>query len=126
MSLVSFDFLIFILAAAIVYYILPQKAKWVLLLIASLVFAACAGVYTLGFLLISAVTTFIGGRIAGKGKSKAGRTAGAIVTIVLNIGLLCAVKYYNLLEPLKENLNNILHASDGSILAFACPSIRCR
>ena len=121
MSLVSFEFLLFILAVGIVYYILPQKAKWPLLLVASLAFAAAAGIYTLGFLLISAVTTFIGGHIAGKGKSRAGKTAGAVIAIVLNIGLLCAVKYYNLLEPLKENLNNILHASDGSILAFAVP-----
>lgn len=122
MSLVSFNFLVFVLAVFAVYYICPAKFRKFVLIPANIVFCCFAGVYTLAFVLLSIITTFAGGLLAGrKNAGTASRNLAAAVVIILNLGLLCAVKFYGVMDLVKDSLNELLGASSGSWLEFAVP-----
>ena len=123
MSLVSSLFLAFVAAVVLLYYILPKSFRFWVILAASLAFSAFLGFYTLLFVLISAVLCYIGGLFAGPSKSNAIRNAAAIITVVINIGLLCAVKYYNVLGFAAERLNLLFGASEqaNTFFLYAVP-----
>lgn len=59
MGLVSVWFLIFMAAVTLVYYLVPQKGQWIVLLLASLVFYALAAKGLLVFLLLFTVIVYL-------------------------------------------------------------------
>lgn len=108
MSLVSAGFLAFVLVTIIIYYLLPGRARSGLLLTASLVFCAFGGVYTVLFVMLSAVTTYLGGRYAK------GRTWVCATAVIFNLGLLCAVKFYGVMDLFSARLDMLFGAADGA------------
>lgn len=116
MSFTSINFFVFILVTIILYYILPKKIQWVIILVSSYIFYMFSGIKLVGFLLFTTITTFLAGIIMGKledscrahskwvniddkkkfanfyrGKKKI--VVG--VTLFLNFSLLFLLKYYN-------------------------------
>lgn len=63
MTFVSFYFLVFLIVVAAVYFIVPAKVRWVVLLIGSLLFYAKAGLSYLPFMLGTAFLTYLGARL---------------------------------------------------------------
>ena len=62
MSVVSYGFLVFFVLVCFVYYALPknlQKLQWIVILAASLIFYASAGVFYLGIVTITAGIVYI-------------------------------------------------------------------
>ena len=55
MSVVSYSFLLFLLIVCMVYYIVPKKWQWVVLLAAGIVFYAGAGVSYLAVVGLTAL-----------------------------------------------------------------------
>ena len=130
MSFTSLSFLFFVAAACAVYYLFPQRHRWVILLAASYLFYAMLGWQCMAFLLVATVTVYLTaavvsrmqektGRVvqgmSGKGVSgekcrryKAGRKKRAkhlvTVCIVSNLCILAALKYLNFGI---DNLNRI-------------------
>lgn len=123
MSLVSSLFLVFVAAALLLYYVVPKKFRIWIVLAASLAFAAFLGFYTLLFVIISAMLCYIGGLLSEPSKKNGVRNASAAITIVINIALLCAVKYYNVLGLAAERLNLLFGATDktNTFFLFAVP-----
>lgn len=113
MSLVSAAFIAFVAITAIIYYLVPGGARRWVLLAASLAFCASCGFYSLVFILLAAVTTYVGGLLCGPSKSNGLRNASAVITVVLNLGILCAVRYYGLIGMFAESLNKVLAASSS-------------
>ena len=60
MAFASTGFLIFLLVGVIVYYLIPKKFQWIWLLILSYYFYMCSGVKTLGLIITTTITTFLG------------------------------------------------------------------
>ena len=56
MTLTSFPFLIFAAVTVLLYYLLPKRAQWVVLLTASILFYAAAGGWYLPFILVTILT----------------------------------------------------------------------
>lgn len=123
MAFVSVTFLIFLLIVCVVYFLVPKKYQWVWLLIASYTFYLFSGVKMLFFLLLTTVTTFYTGRILGKINSESKSYVAAnketltreekkeykeiqtkkkrkvlALCLVLNLGILVFLKYYNFLS----------------------------
>ena len=123
MSLVSALFLVFVAAVVLLYYLLPKSFRFWVVLAASLAFSAFLGFYTLLFVLISAVLCYVGGLLSGPSKKTALRNAATIITVVINIALLCAVKYYNVIGLAAERLNLMFGAVNGanSFFLYAVP-----
>ena len=105
MSLVSSLFLVFVAAVLLLYYVLPKSFRLWVVIAASLAFAGFLGFYTLLFVLVSAVLCYVGGLLSGPSKSNAARNAATIITVVINIALLCCIKYYNVLGLAAGRLN---------------------
>lgn len=112
MSFTSASFLIFLLASLLVYYLIPGKWQWLVLLCASWVFYAFAGWQGFLYLAFTTITTYCAGLFLGKlnklrdtlppEEKKAGGDAirkkkkwVVVVAVCLNFGLLFLVKYYN-------------------------------
>jgi D-alanyl-lipoteichoic acid acyltransferase DltB (MBOAT superfamily) len=127
MLFTSYEFLGFVLILGLLYYILPKKAKWPLLLIASLVFYAFSGVKALIFVGITAFTVYGAGMLidrnraavdayikankdtlskeekkAYKAKAARIRTVYLLLCMCLNLGILVALKFefVSLLQPM--------------------------
>ncbi len=93
----SFVFLLLFLPVTLgLYYLAPKKAKNGILFIASLVFYAWGEPIYVLIMLFSTVFDYCNGlaleRLERKNKSK-GRTAVLVLSVVVNIGLLCFFKY---------------------------------
>ena len=141
MLFTSYSFLAFLLILFLLYYIVPKKCQWVLLLIAGYVFYAHAGWECFLFIGVTTITTYGVGLLidrnhnqqkaylaenkaslskeekkAYKEKQKNKRFALMVVCLVLNFGILAVLKYTNFAIA---NINGILEmAGSEKVLAF--------
>lgn len=131
MAFVSFRFIIFISILLITYFLIPKKYQWCLLLLGSYVFYAFATPYFLVFLFISTIITYICGirleklsdacnerlKVDAEVLNKESRKAlknifmrkkrlVLIICLVMNIGVLGVLKYFNFFM---DNVSEILH-----------------
>ncbi len=112
MSLTSWSFLLFAAVAVAVYYILPKKRRWWALLAAGVVFYAQGGVSVMGYLAVTAVSTYLAGAALGKLNSdrrampeeKRRESRGIFdrrrhlivaAVCVVNFGMLFVIKYWD-------------------------------
>lgn len=105
MSITSFSFLIFSVFALAVYYVMPMKHRWCVLLTFSLAYYLLSpGPGTIVYLLISVTSVYLASRyfealrvtgaaVGGQMPKKA--RAVLVLSILLNMGLLAALKYSN-------------------------------
>ncbi len=122
MSILSVGFILFIAGLFIVYYLVPKKLQWWLLLAFSLAFYTLGGWRNLPFLLLTALTVWAAARYIGrsaarekdylkehkaelskderaafKTKGKRGRRRVLVCCLLLNLAVLCAFKYVHFL-----------------------------
>lgn len=139
MLLVSYEFLAFLAALAVLYYLIPGRFQWCLLLVASYLFYAVSGVKMMGFILITTVSVWWLGKKIGQiheecasyikshdltREEKKRYRAGIkrrqwrllVVGLVFNFGILAVLKYTNFTL---ENVNALLHLfGSGTSLGF--------
>lgn len=92
----SFHFILFFIAIVILYYILPHKFRWILLLVASYYFYICWRPKQIIFILLIVFSTFINyifSLIMHKEKSHKKRKKYLIITLMINFSLLFLFKY---------------------------------
>ena len=139
MSFTSLKFIAFLIFTVLLYYILPKKHQWKLLLLASYVFYFFAGKWYLPYIIATTVSSYFIGRLisqnlkneksylaenkdsldkegkkAYKASEKKKRFNILIVGLVFNFGILGALKYTGFTL---SNINSIIHIfnSDTSI-----------
>ncbi len=144
MTYTSFNFLLFVLATAVIYFILPwKKFRWVVLLIASGVFYCLASYKYAVFILFTALSTMLIGlwleSVNKNGKLKLRQHKAdwdreakkkfkndlkvkkrwiMALCLILNFGILAFLKYYNFFAG---SLNDIL----GSFrVDFSAPTLK--
>lgn len=117
MVLTSIRFVLFAALLLAVYYAVPQRQRWWVLLAGSLCFYALAGLKNVIYILITAASTYLAARgmqtlsarqkarfkadpplskeekAACKAKTASRRRAILVLTLVLNFGILCGFKY---------------------------------
>lgn len=129
MLLVSYEFLLFFAVLVILYYLVPRRFQWVLLLGASVLFYLSGGWKTIVFILITIFTTWFFGLRLGKlgqetkayikehglnrEEKKAYRAERKKISwrvlllgLFVNVGILAVLKYTNFAIG---NLNSFLH-----------------
>ena len=96
MSLVSNLFLLFVAASVLVYYIVPHKFQWLVLLCFSYIYYLAGGVRYVGFLLFSTLITWLIAlaveKTEAKGSHKGARNR-LVLGLLLNFGMIGVVKY---------------------------------
>ena len=130
MSFVSYEFIAFIAVLFVAYYLLPKKAQWPLLLIASVAFFLLSDWRNAIFIGITAATTYGTAlwmeninktqksylaehkaeldkeqKKAYKAKMKSQKWAVLLAGLLLNLGILAVTKYTNFVI---DNINNFL------------------
>ncbi len=129
MLLVSYEFAVFLFLLLVVYYLIPGKFQWMLLLAASYLFYICGGMFYLLYPLITTVSTWLTakkiGAITRQAKEEIRqkqmsreekREFNKLVKkkqchlmqlgLLLNFGILAVLKYANFLLM---NVNGLLH-----------------
>lgn len=95
MLFISLHFLIFFPAVVAIYFLLPHRHRWALLLAASYYFYAAWRLEYTVLILISTTVDYFAGRQMGRLASRAERRPYLILSLVTNLGLLIAFKYVN-------------------------------
>ncbi len=131
MSLSSASFLLFLVSTVVIYYVVPKRIQWVVLLVSSYIYYLSYGYKIVGFLLTTTLTTYLGGLLLGNlnarkkvqfqqfGKEVTSEEKKSIADkytknkklvaafiLLINFGILAAIKYYNFTA---ENINVLLH-----------------
>ena len=115
MSLTSNLFILFVFTAVVLYYVLPHKIQWLVLLAASYVYYIYSGPRYVCFILFSTLCSYGCGRLIehfsekkeeGKTGNKKLQKSILICGLILNFGMLGIVKYTNFVV---ENLNALFH-----------------
>ena len=130
MSITSLTFFVFVFAIFALYYLIPKRFQWVLLLVASIWFYVSGGIQSAGYVVITATSIFIAALVmekigaeqkqyikenkatlskeektAYKTKMKKKRKMWMLASLLLNIGLLCFFKYFHFVL---EQINAVL------------------
>ena len=97
MSVTSFSFMLFVAISLAVYYVVPKKWQWLVLLADNIIFYFFnATAYTVIYLLASIITTYLAARYFEKTDEQIKKKRVLIITIIFNIGILALLKYTNL------------------------------
>lgn len=70
MSLTSFNFLVFLVALILVYFIVPKKKQWLVILVANCIFYAFSGIRFFAFILISSIAVYYAAIVINKVSEK--------------------------------------------------------
>lgn len=105
MIFTSTKFIIFFSLATILYYIVKDKYRWIVLLIASYYFYMLWNVkYTL-FILITTITTYLTGILMDRYSSQKAKKSLLVMNLIINSSILFLFKYFNFIS---SSLNNVL------------------
>lgn len=140
MLFTSYSFIFFLLVLFIVYYLIPQKYQWMLLLGASFVFYSFSGWDNVAYISITILTTYFFtmkiGRLhqtqdtylkenkqsiskdekkAYKEKIKAKQFRYLLFCLLLNLGILAVLKYTNFAI---SNINSVLQSYSHAPISF--------
>ena len=146
MAITTFRFFIFAVLLVIIYFVIPKKWQWLVLLAASLGFYALAGLSNSFYILITAGTTYGASiwiqklcdecsdflkknkellpreeRKKYKQKNVNRRKAILIVTLVINFGILCAFKYTNFIIKQINVFRNLSSLPELDLLSIIVP-----
>src|SRR5574341_678893 len=91
----SFSFLAFFAILVAVYYLLPHKFRWVLLVVASLFFYST---FSLGYVLLllgSALVAYLAGLAIGAAQEKKSRRSILVLGVIASLAPLFVFKYFD-------------------------------
>lgn len=136
MLFTSYEFIIFILIAIVLYYVFPKRFQWVILLVASYIFYFFAGAFYPLFILLTSITTYLIARKLDKLKEvqeeyislhkaelsreerkeygkqmKKKRKGWMLLCLLINFGILAFLKYTNFAI---DNINSLLGVLQSS------------
>lgn len=91
----SIDYVVFLPFVVILYYAIPARFRWIMLLVASYYFYMCWKPEYVLLLIISTGIDYFAGLWMGKIPERKKRTKYLILSLISNLGILFAFKYFN-------------------------------
>ena len=95
MLFTSLEYIIFLPLIVILYYIIPVKFKWFLLLVASYYFYAAWDPRYIFLIIFSTLVAYFSSYMMSRKEDKKSRKPFLIASFVTDIGILVFYKYYN-------------------------------
>jgi alginate O-acetyltransferase complex protein AlgI len=108
----SFQYVFFFAVVLLVYFRLPVRPRWPILLIASYIFYMGWRPLFVFLLMFSTLVDFVGGYVIGTARSQLVRRLALVSAVSINLGLLAFFKYYNFFAT---NVNGAASALDFDI-----------
>ncbi len=125
MSFVSLEFIGFVLATFILYYLFPRKIRWIILLVSSYIFYFLSSKSLIVFLLLSTLSIYFGTLLISKIndkeinkdldkeekkkiklKRKKQKKLVLLLVILINLGVLAVLKYNNFFGGIINSIFN--------------------
>lgn len=94
----SLGFLIFFPVILILYFVLPQKLRWIMLLIASYYFYMSWNAKLIFLILFTTIVSYLSALVIEKYEKKSMRKLAMVVTLIISLGTLFLFKYFNFLS----------------------------
>lgn len=138
MSITSLIFFLFIFTTLILYYVVPKRLQWMVLLFASLTFYISCSTWGIVYVIVTATTVYISAQwlhsisvnqkvLLKENKDKLSKEEKAIIrnankkkrkyilvtTLIFNFGILCVFKYFHFTL---EQINVVINAFGGSLI----------
>lgn len=95
MNFNSIEYMIFLPVIAMLYYLMPYRIRWVLLLAGSYFFYMCWNVEYSLLMMTSTIITFLSGLFIGRAKSVVWKKIWVATSFCSNLAILFFFKYYN-------------------------------
>ena len=108
MTFNSWEFLIFYPIVALLYFVLPKKLKWPMLLIASYYFYAFYQADLLFLIVGTTVISWVASNIIERTDNKRTKKIWLAITLVVCLGVLFFYKYFNFLADSVVSIVNLL------------------
>ncbi len=116
MTFNSLQFLIFLPIVIILYYIVPHKFRWIILLVASYYAYMSWNPWLIFLILATTIVSYLSGIFMPKIKNKAGKKALLWVTLIVCLGILIFFKYFNFLLGSVISFLNLFSLNINSIV----------
>ncbi|MCD6578299.1 MBOAT family protein [bacterium] len=91
----SFQFIYFFIIIVTLYFMIPHKYRWILLLVASYYFYMCWKIEYIFLILFSTFVDYFAGIHMEKSKTKRRKAMFLAFSLITNLGLLFTFKYFN-------------------------------
>lgn len=126
----SIEFLIFFPVVLLLYFVLPKKCRWVMLLLASYYFYISWNLSLIWLILFTTAVSYVSAILIGRLKEKypGGEKRGRerfwlVLTLLVSLGVLFFFKYFNFLSDSVNSIVNLFRAekSDALILNLILP-----
>ena len=91
----SLQYLVFFPVVVCLYFLLPHRYRWMLLLAASWYFYACWKVKYLGLLFLTTTVDYTAARLIERARAPRARRLLLMTSLAMNLGLLFLFKYFN-------------------------------
>ena len=114
----SIQFLIFLPLVVLLYYAIPYKYRWVMLLVASYYFYMCWKPEYLILIIVSTLIDYYVGLKMGQTEKKRDKKIYLFISLVVNLGLLFAFKYFNFFN---ESFRSLYQVFD---ITYHVPSLK--
>ena len=108
MTFNSWEFLLFYPIVLLLYFVLPKKAKWPMLLVASYFFYACYQPALLFLIILTTLISWFASRQIEKSESKTVRKLWLALTLIVCLGVLFFYKYFDFLSLSAYSLVTLL------------------
>lgn len=95
MLFTTFYFLVFFISVCFLYFFLPHRWRWLVLLLASYYFYACVQVYYVGLLIFVSLVGYFTTILMDREQETSRKKIYLLLSIFLNIGILFFFKYFN-------------------------------
>ncbi|MEX1308379.1 MAG: MBOAT family protein, partial [Eubacteriales bacterium] len=106
----SLDFIGFIIIVIPLYFIIPHKFRWVLLLAASYIFYMSWNVGYIALILFTTTVNYIMGRLMGTAKTKRARKAFLLIGLIASLAVLFGFKYLNFMISIVNGAFTLVHS----------------
>lgn len=116
MTFNSWEFLIFYPIVAALYFLLPKRAKWPMLLIASYYFYAFYQAELLFLIIATTLVSWVASMIIGRTESRALRRLCLAVTLVVCLGTLFFYKYFDFLSGSVVSIVNLMGGNASPVV----------
>src|ERR1700756_2268938 len=105
----SFEFIIFFIVVTTLYFVLPNKIRWLMLLLASCVFYMFFIPKYILILFLTIIIDYIAGIVMEKYPNN--KKSFLILSLVVNIGILFFFKYFNFFIDNVNSISTFFHWS---------------
>ena len=105
----SLQFIAFFIIIVSIYFTIPHRYRWLLLLAASYYFYMCWKVEYIFLIIISTIVAYITGILMGRERTRERRKKYLVFSLAVNLGLLAAFKYFNFFNSNLRELFNFFN-----------------